>query len=227
MTIETTGAAQPDQNSAKVGKGFTVNGAHLALADGTPTARQILVEAGFTPADECVLVQVVGKATQAIGLDETVHLGAPGEEAFYAFRSDRIFRFTLEELGCDWGAKTIDEPALGLIAGIDEDHVIVLERDGRDHELGSDETVELDHRGTEHFRVKRGYVLVTYDGDEVRVHRGRYTTEELIAFFKVQAGYLLNVIDEHSILVPLKPGEVIRVKNSMHFVSQPPGGGSS
>lgn len=227
MSIETSGVAPSGKAGADKGKQITVNGQAFALDDKEPTARQILVAANFLPAEECILVQLVGKATQAIGLDETVALDPPGEEVFRAFRGDRIFRFTLAGLGCDWGAAAIAETDLREIAGIDEDHVIVLERDGRDRELGSDDRVELSDRGTEHFRVERGFVTVLYDGEEVRLKRGRYTTEQLIAVFGVQAGYLLNLIDEHNMLVPLKPGETIRVKKGMRFVSQVPGGGSS
>ncbi len=227
MSIESSGVAPSGKAGAHKGKQFTVNGQALTLDDKDPTARQVLVAASYLPADECILVQLIGKASQAVGLDETVALDSPGEEVFRAFRGDRIFRFTLAGLGCDWGAADIAETDLREIAGIDEDHVIILERDGRDRELGPDDRVELSKNGTEHFRVERGYVTVLYDGEEVRLKRGRYTTEQLIAAFDVPAGYLLNLIDEHNMLVPLKPGETIRIKLGMRFVSQVPGGGSS
>lgn len=227
MSIESSGVAPSGKAGANKSKQFTVNGQAFTLDDKDPTARQILVAASYLPADECILVQLIGKASQAVGLDETVALDSPGQEVFRAFRGDRIFRFTLAGLGCDWGAAEIAEADLREIAGIDEDHVIILERDGRDRELGPDDRVELSDRGTEHFRVERGYVTVLYDGEEVRLKRGRYTTEQLIAAFDVPAGYLLNLIDEHNMLVPLKPGETIRIKKGMRFVSQVPGGGSS
>ena len=227
MSIESSGVAPSGKAGANKSEQFTVNGQALTLDDKDPTARQILVAASYLPADECILVQLIGKASQAVGLDETVALDSPGQEVFRAFRGDRIFRFTLAGLGCDWGAAEIAEADLREIAGIDEDHVIILERDGRDRELGPDDRVGLSDRGTEHFRVERGYVTVLYDGEEVRLKRGRYTTEQLIAAFDVPAGYLLNLIDEHNMLVPLKPGETIRIKKGMRFVSQVPGGGSS
>lgn len=227
MSIESSGVAPSGKAGANKGKQFTVNGQAFTLDDKDPTARQILVAASYLPADECILVQLIGKASQAVGLDETAALDPPGQEVFRAFSGDRIFRFTLSGLGCDWGAAAITEADLREIAGIDEDHVVILERDGRDRELGPDDSVELSNRGTEHFRVERGFVTVLYDGEEVRLKRGRYTTEQLIAVFGVSAGYLLNLIDEHNMLVPLKPGETIRVKKGMRFVSQVPGGGSS
>ena len=228
MTTESLGSASGASSSGpRANDGFLVNGEHYNLADRSPTARQILVAATFIPADECILVQLDGKASNALGLDDVVNLKGHGEEVFRAFRGDRVFRFTLSGLGCEWGVEKITEPDLREIAQIDEDQVIILERDGKDRELTSDDVVEVGRQGTEHLRVERGYVTVKYDGEDVRIHRGRYTTEQLVAIFKVPAGYLLNLVNEHNILVPLKPSEVTRVKSGMKFVSQVPGGASS
>jgi hypothetical protein len=228
MSTESPGTApNPGGNAAHNTATILVNGVVISLADKTPTARQILVAADFTPADECILVQLADKASSSLGVDEVVNLKGHGTEVFRAFRGDRVFRFTLGGLGCDWGDKTITEPELRAMGEVDEDKVIILVRDGRDRVLGEGDVVELNHQGTEHLRVEPGFVTVKYDGNDVRIERGRYKTEALIAFFHVPAGYLLNVVDEHNMLVPLKPGETIRVKNGMKFVSQPPGGASS
>jgi len=56
---------------------------------------------------------------------------------------------------------------------------------------------------------------------------GTYTTEELVRVLGVEPGYVLNIVNPHGQLEPLKPGQKIRVKKGMKFVSQVPCGGSS
>src|SRR5438105_4355970 len=91
---------------------FKVNDAPYQIADPMPAARQILHEAGFTPADDCVLIQGLDRGTRVVGLDETVDLRQSGAEPFWAFRSDRVFRFTLDEQEFVWGDEKIAEPML-------------------------------------------------------------------------------------------------------------------
>src|SRR5947209_6537843 len=102
-----------------------VNGQPFRFAHAAPLARQILNESKFVPADECVLIQEIAHGTRAIGLDETVNLSEPGTESFWAFRSDRIYRFTVDGRGFDWGASSIRETDLRRIARATEDQSIV------------------------------------------------------------------------------------------------------
>ena len=207
----------------------TVNGQTLHFSDPVPDARQILNAADFRPADECILVQVFTHGTHAIGLDETVDLRDPGIETFWAFKADRVFRFTVDERGFEWGAPIIKEPMLRDIAHVKEDEVLFLEREGHpDKELGPDDEVDLAKAGTEHLRTKKRLVTVYYGIDDQRfeLKPGIYTTEQLIAIFPVPEGYLLNLLED-GVVVTLKPDQKTHIKNGMHFSSQPPGGGSS
>ena len=205
----------------------TVNGQTLHFPDPVPGARQILNAAHFAPADDCILIQVFAHGTRAIGLDETVDLRDPGIETFWAFKADRIFRFTVDERGFEWGAPIIKEPVLRAIAHVKEDEVLVLERDDHpDKELGPDDEVDLAKAGTEHLLIKKRLVTVFFKDDPFHIPPGTYTTEELMAKFPIEEGYLLNLLED-GVLVTLKAGQKTRVKNGMHFYSQPPGGGSS
>jgi hypothetical protein len=205
-----------------------VNGQTIEFGDPVPDARQILNAANFTPADECILIQIFSHGARAIGLDETVDLREPGIESFSAFRADRIYRFTVDERGFDWGEGKIKEPVLRAIAHVKEDEVIVLDRqDQADQELGPDDEVRLADAGTEHLRVEKRLVTVFFKKDKFEIPRGFYTTDQLIALFPIEPGYLLNLKSEDGELVTLKPGQKILVKNGMHFYSQVPGGGSS
>jgi len=205
-----------------------VNGQTIEFGDPAPDARQILNAANFTPADECILIQIFSHGARAIGLDETVDLREPGIESFSAFRADRIYRFTVDERGFDWGEGKIKEPVLRAIAHVKDDEVIVLDRqDQADQELGPDDEVRFADAGTEHLRVEKRLVKVFFKKEEFQIARGVYTTEQLIALFPIEPGYLLNLKTEDGELVTLKPGQKILVKNGMHFYSQVPGGGSS
>ena len=223
MTTET-------ETTTHAGERFqaTVNRQGIPFADPVPDARQILGKADFRPADECILIQALAHGTRAIGLDETVDLREPGTETFWAFKADRIFRFTVDERGFDWGAGTINEPLLREIAHVGEDEVIFLERDDHpDRELGPDDEVDLAHAGTEHLRIKKRLVTVFFKKKPYRLLPGTYTTEQLMAEFPIEEGYLLNLLNEHGVLVTLQPGEKTTIKNGMQFFSQVPGGGSS
>jgi len=205
-----------------------INGQMIEFDDPVPDARRILNAANYTPADECILVQDFAHGARAIGLDETVDLRKPGIETFWAFRADRIYRFTVDERGFDWGDARIKETMLRAIAHVNDDEVIILERrDQPDQELGPEDEVHLADAGTEHLRVEKRLVTVFFKKEKFQIARGVYTTEQLIALFPIEAGYLLNLKSEDGELVTLRPGQKIRVKNGMHFYSQVPGGGSS
>lgn len=206
----------------------TVNGQKLGFTDATPSARDILNAADYVPADDCILIQIFSHGTKAIGLDETVDLREFGIEAFWAFKSDRVYRFTVDERGFDWGDATIKEPMLRSMAHVKDDEIIVLQRkDQPGKELGPEDEVRLSDPGTEHMCVEKRLVTVYFKDAPYELARGVYTTEELMAKFPIQQGYLLNLKTQDGELVTLKPGEKICLKNGMHFYSQVPGGGSS
>jgi hypothetical protein len=105
-----------------------------------------------------------------------------------------------------------------------------LEGDREDEEVPKNkETVHLSQ--DEHFHSgapeRKHLVEVFFKDVPYEIPRGVYTTEELMAKFPIEQGYLLNLKTRDGELVTLKPGEKIRVKCGMHFYSQAPGGGSS
>lgn len=206
----------------------TINDRAIYFADPSPDARKMLESANYTPADDCVLIRVLAHGTLAIGLDEKVDLRESGIETFWAFRTDRVYLFTVDERGFDWGEATIKEPMLRAIAHVNEEEVIVLERKGQpEKELSPEDDVDLADHDTKHLRVEKRVVTVYFKNTPYQIPRGCYTTEQLIALFPIEPGYLLNLKTDDGELVTLKPGQVICVKNGMCFYSQVPGGGSS
>jgi len=217
-------ARRPDQG----GKYFTtVNEATIKFSEATPSGAMILDKAGLKPASEHVLIQLMGHSSRSIGLDETVNLAAHGTEAFQAFKSDRIFRFTLNGHGFEWGADKVPEPQLRVIAHVGKDEVLVLERAGKDVELKPADVLDLAQGGTEQLYTEKRLITVFFENDPREIPRGVYTTEKLRLLFGVQEGYILEVINEEGHLTPLKPGAELRVKEGMKFFEQVPCGGSS
>ena len=205
----------------------TVNDVEVLLVDPLPHGRQVLGEAGFTPVGDHVLIQLVGHGTRSVGLDEPVDLRTQGVEAFRAFKSDRVFLFTVDDCGYEWGEGKISEPELRSVARVGDDEVIVLQRDGKDIELHADDIVELGGSGTEHLRIAKGFVTVSLDNVEKKIPRGTYQTEKLAHLLQVEDGYVLDVVNAQGELMPLKPGNTISVEDGMKFFSHVPSGGSS
>ena len=204
-----------------------VNGRDAQLADPCPSGREILSTAGFEPPDEHVLIQMLPHGTKSIGLDEDVELYGPAQKVFQAFRSDRLYLFTLDGHGYEWGASAITEKELRALASVPHDQVIVLERsDAGARVLTDSDELNLAGAGTEHLRNETRLVRVFLNDTEKFIPRGPHTTEELLKLLGVTPGYLLNV-QEHGQLKPLQPGQTIYVKEGMKFYSQAPGGGSS
>lgn len=205
---------------------INVNDVQLQLAEAVLDGGQILAEAGLQPAEDYVLIQLLLPGTRSVGMEESIELGQKDSEAFRAFKSDRIFRFTVDERGYEWGVAKITEPELRRIAVVDGDRTLVLVRDGKAIELAADDTIELGEAGTEHLRVVE-FVTVTLDNEVEKIPSGTYKTEELICALGVEAGYVLDVLDEHGKLDPLQPGQTIQVKADMKFFSHVPAGGSA
>ena len=207
---------------------IVVNKKPFKFDDPKPTVAQILSKAGYKPADEHILIQSTGCTSNALGLNELVDLSTREGSKFWAFKSDRIFRLTIDGQGFEWGQGSINEPELRELAEIENDKVLVLERrDKPDHDLKQDDLITLTDAGTEHIRTVEKPITVIVDGIEKQIDRGSYTTEQLIDIFGIKAGYLLNVLDTDGQLKTLNPGEHIRVREEMKFISQVPSGGSS
>jgi hypothetical protein len=225
---ENSGKAAEARDPGADGQYFTeVNGATVKFGQPELKGRHILVRAGITPADDYALIQLLRHSSRSIGLDDTVDLRAAGTEVFRAFKTDRLFRFTLNGHGYEWGVDKLPEPELRTIAHVADDEVLVLERDGAEIDLGPGDVLDLGHGGTEHLHTEKRLITVFFENEPREIPRGVYTTEELKRLFGVQDGYILEFINEEGHLTPLKPGKKLRVKQGMKFFEQVPCGASS
>jgi hypothetical protein len=143
----------------------------LSFRDPVVEGRKVLREAKLESPDDYVLIALENPGTRSVGLDEEVDLREPGRERFVAFQSDRLFTFTVDERGYEWGAARISEPTLRDIAAVPDRHDLILEReDEPDLVLRKGSELDLSARGTEHLRIRKRpdsfEVTVIYNGQK-------------------------------------------------------------
>ena len=151
-------------------------------ADAKVDGREIRTFAGLVPPSDYVLIQVGDRRTKSIGLEETVEIRAGQRPVFRSFASDRIFAFTVNELGWEWGAAAISEPDLRNYAGIPEDDEIHVE--GHSEAVSRGGEIVLSGRGVEHVRSRKltpKTVDIVVNGRDREVPRGNISFEAVIA----------------------------------------------
>lgn len=127
------------------------------IADPIPTGEQLLATACLRPSREHLLFQLLSSgALEEIRPDETVDLRTPGRERFLTFKSDRSFRFQLEDEARVWGRQTITGLHLKQLANVDPGthDVYRLVVGGKDERIGDDEPFDLGAPGVEAFATK-------------------------------------------------------------------------
>ena len=108
------------------GRDIEVDGRVVAIHGAYPTGRAIREAAGAVPVDEFILIRVVDRETRSVALDEDVELREAERPQFRAFHDDRIFTFTLDERGFEWGSGTIAAVEVRAFAEIPEEFELVL-----------------------------------------------------------------------------------------------------
>lgn len=207
---------------------IVVSGKAAQFDDPVVDARKVLSETGYLPAKDHVLIQKHANGSSAVGLDEEVDLREPGREVFWAFLSDRVFNFTVQERGHAWGEGCIAEPDLRELADVPEDSVLVLERENEpDLVLGPTDHVDLTKRGVEDLRVRKRLVTVKYNHQPFQLAPGVYTGAKLKQIFAVEPGYVLDLIKDSGEFDELGDDEKVRIKDCMEFVSHAPCGQSA
>lgn len=125
----------------------------FTLTDPVPLGRQILSEAAFQPVHEYSLFAILPSGDfEDVRLDENFDVRGKGVERFVAFRSDRNFRFVLNDHEIRWGFPTISGSALYALAKPAEEEAIFLDvRGGQDRLIEPLDSVELGDAGVERF----------------------------------------------------------------------------
>lgn len=160
---------------------YELNGVPFETSDPLEDCRTILQRGGFTPPSDHVLIELTVPGSRSVGLDEKVDLAA-GHEAFRAFASDRVFSFTVDERGYEWGAGHIDEVELREIAKIPAGHVMLIERqDAPDEIIEPGAQIDLTDRGTEHIRSERRRYRIIVNARKHEIAEGAISYDALIA----------------------------------------------
>jgi len=161
---------------------YRVNGRALPASDTLMTGRQIRTDAGFDPASEYVLVLITDRGTRSVGLDEMVEIDSAGSTELRVFESDRIFSFTVDERGYEWGAARIDVDELRRIVGVQENRELVLDGE-EDIVLEPGSTLDLGARGAERIRsrtTRPKTVTIIVNGREREVEHGPISYERIV-----------------------------------------------
>ncbi len=133
-----------------------VNGQTYDNSDPDPSGRDILNLAGLAPASEHQLILIRDNRTHLIELDDKIELKAEGGAVFRAFRDDRAYSWTLDEIGQVWCAETLEVDELISLFSIAPDDELVLERGAEpDVVLQPGGSVSFAEPGTEHIVTRR------------------------------------------------------------------------
>lgn len=230
-------ATQPQENKAPRQQGQAIqvldehfNPRSARIDDDRVTGRQVAEAAGFNSIDEViVLQQLLSGALEELRPEELVDLARPGVERFFVIEGDATFRFFLDGLKLEWPrAKVNASTLLRLALKDDEFELVQQQEDAPDKVLDDDDVVDLSQKGTEQFKTRKvsKLIKVLYNEQPFELQKSSYTTEQLIAIFQVEPGYLLDLWVNGKLL-ELKPGQELKLKAGMHFTSHPPRGQSS
>lgn len=170
-----------------------------------------------------MLIQIVEESGRSIGLEDDVKFVESETAVFLSFLSDRVFTFTVDEPGWEWGAATISAADIYRYAGIDEDRELILDSDG-DRVIPADGELELGEKGVERVRSREAKtVTIKVNGRPRTVEKRGHTYREIAALaypnpdferFNYTTTYLHGVDGAEGDLVE---GETIMVKNGMVF----------
>ena len=133
----------------------------------------------FRPASDHVLIKIGNGAGQSIGLDEPVDLKSAQPPCFVSFRTDRVYSFTLNERGFEWGAAEISASDLRKYGNIPDDHELILDSK-LDRPIEDDDVVHLKAKGVERILSRPAEkICIIVNTVEQYVDPGRLTFEEL------------------------------------------------
>ena len=153
------------------------------INDPVPTGLQILSAAGVSQPVEHLLFQMLQNGLlEEIRPEETTDLRVAGVEKFLVFRSDRTFRFQLNDRSFDWGASHILGATLKQLAGVDinNNDVWLDARGGTDRVIGDTDLADLSKQGVERFFTKPVAITIIVNARKKEVHQRRLSYWEVV-----------------------------------------------
>lgn len=130
----------------------------VQIADLTPTGAQLAAAAGFKPAQQVSVLQLLSNGDlEDIRPAETVDL-RHAEGRFVIVESDRSYRLTIDGQRFDWPCRIVSGGLLRKLGQVPEEKGVFLEQiETADRTIGPHDLVDLDAAGVESFvtRIKR------------------------------------------------------------------------
>jgi len=157
----------------------------IYVPDPVPTGRQILSSAGLDYRSDYILFAYLNTGDfEDVRLDEAFDLRGKGTERFIAFKSDRTFRFSLNDKQLAWGRAEMPGSVLYNLVDVSPDEAVFLEvRGGEDQFIEPDECINLGAPGIERFitapRPQTRYIIVVNSVEE-EVFEKQVTFEQVV-----------------------------------------------
>ncbi len=125
----------------------------IEVIDPMPLGRQILELARAHPIDEfSVFAMLPDGDFEDVRLDEPFDLRGRGTEKFIVFRTDRLFKFTIDNRQMEWGKPLISGLIVRRLAAVGPEYAVYLEvRGGQDREIKDADIIDLSKPGIERF----------------------------------------------------------------------------
>tara|TARA_R110002096_G_scaffold318039_2_gene512494 strand:+ start:6459 stop:7154 length:696 start_codon:yes stop_codon:yes gene_type:complete len=145
--------------------------------------RQIIEAVEARPVEEHAAVAILQNGDfEDIRLDEQHDLSKRGVEKFLVFRSDRSFKFKIDDKDLEWPRACISGFVLKKLANLDTGFTLWLEvKGGRDQKISDIDLVSLDGRGVEHFfSLKEKQICIFVNSRRKSVEPGVITFEEIV-----------------------------------------------
>ena len=158
---------------------------NIDVPDPVPTGRQVLASAGLDHRADYILYAYLDTGDfEDIRLDEPFDLRGKGAERFIAFKSDRDFKFSLNDRQLAWGRADMLGSVLYELADTSPDEAVFLEvRGGEDRLIDPDDRVNLDAPGIERFitapKPQTGYLILVNSVEEA-VPNKHVTFEQVV-----------------------------------------------
>lgn len=161
------------------------------VAEPIVSGMQILEVAGAVNRDECLLYQVQPSGVlDAVRPEQSVDLRACSAEKFIVFRSDRSYRFVLNQHSLDWGVSHVSGGTLKKLADVPAiTHDVWLNEHERPARLVEDkEFVNLAETGIEHFETRAILISIIVNARKKEIDHRQLTYWEIarLAFPEAQ-----------------------------------------
>lgn len=125
----------------------------VLVNDPVPLGRQILEAAGARSTEEFSLYALLPNGdSEDVRLDEPFDLRGRGAERFVYFRTDRAFKFTVDNRQFEWGKPSISGSSVRKLAVVADKYNLFLEvRGGHDKPVNAADIIDLTKPGVERF----------------------------------------------------------------------------